>query len=265
MPSFTKKITSLFKKKKASSLSDSNSYNDFCRLASQDPATFATFRQNVVYNEILEHLSQEQGEEYLKIIQKDGDIYQAISSFQENDQYGSPTTFAYKDIGHFAPTTLRYIKVLSDLKGLFGPLDDMAICEIGVGYGGQCRVINALYTPKTYLLVDLESVLMLSKHYLNHFSCAPRCQTSTSDQLPQQSYDLVISNYAFTELRRPIQDIYLEKLILPAKRGYITYNDINPDDFNSYSLKELLEMIPGAHTIPEDPLTHPNNCIITWG
>ena len=87
----------------------------------------------------------------------------------------------------------------------------------------------------------------------------------TMNELEKNNYDLVISNYAFTELPRHIQEIYLEKVILNSRRGYIIYNDINPAEFKSYKKEELLKVIPGSRIIDEVPLTHPNNCVIVWG
>jgi hypothetical protein len=85
------------------------------------------------------------------------------------------------------------------------------------------------------------------------------------NQLPVMESDLVISNYAFSELRRPIQEAYLRKVLQPAKRGYITFNQIAPGNFQSYSAAELLQIIPGSKVFEERPLTHPNNCVIVWG
>jgi hypothetical protein len=87
----------------------------------------------------------------------------------------------------------------------------------------------------------------------------------TMNELKKQNYDLVISNYAFTELRREIQDVYLEKIILPSCRGYISYNEITPEYFRSYNRDELIKIIPNSHIVEEAPLTHPKNCIIVWG
>ena len=84
-------------------------------------------------------------------------------------------------------------------------------------------------------------------------------------RVSQRDYDLVLSNYAFTELPRSVQDIYLNKVILRSKRGYITYNETTPSEFNSYKSSELIEIISGSRIFKEEPLTHPKNCIIVWG
>ena len=85
------------------------------------------------------------------------------------------------------------------------------------------------------------------------------------NELEKKNYDLVISNYAFTELPRTVQDVYLNKIILNSKRGYITYNEITPEEFRSYKLNEIKEIIPGAKIFEEEPLTHHNNRLIVWG
>ena len=74
--------------------------------------------------------------------------------------------------------------------------------------------------------------------------------------------DFVLSNYAFSELTRTNQDKYLKKVILNSPRGYITWNNLSP---NGYSLAELISVIPGSQTVPENPLTAEDNTIIVWG
>ncbi len=247
------------------SLSDNNAYPKICLQASRNPRQFESFRRNKAYNEILEHVSEEQGGEYLDIIKEDAEIYRAVNVFKENDKYGNPRMYSYPAIGAISPTTLRYVKVLADLKSLFGTLDHLGIVEIGVGYGGQCRVINSYFKPRSYCLIDIEPALMLSKRFLDHYLIDSPIIYKTMDKLDQQEYDLLISNYAFTELPRKIQDIYLQKCIIGSKRGYITYNEITPPDFKSYKKEELIKIIPDSKIIDEIPLTHPNNCIIVWG
>jgi len=77
------------------------------------------------------------------------------------------------------------------------------------------------------------------------------------NELAPEDHDLLVSNYAFTELPRSIQDVYFRKVVSRSKRGYITYNEITPPEFRSYKAPELVEMIPGAHVLKEEPLTHP--------
>jgi putative sugar O-methyltransferase len=249
----------------STSISDNQAYPQVCIQASNDYRLFNAFRRNPIYTRVLEHVSEEQGEKYLQVICKDADIFSAINNFKPNDDYGSPRMYDYPGIGMISPTTLRYIKVLVDLKRHFQTLNNLNMCEIGVGYGGQCRVINAYYEPATYCLVDIKPALALAQRFLDNYILHSAMTYKTMNELASNSYDLVLSNYAFTELRRDIQDVYLNKVILKSKRGYITYNEITPGGFKSYKSGELIEMIPGSRMVKEEPLTHPKNCIIVWG
>lgn len=161
------------------------------------------------------------------------------------------------------PSTLRYTKVLADLMK-FIRLDGLKIAEIGVGYGGQCRVINAVTKPKEYTLVYIKPALLLAQTYLDGYILPSLMKYRTMNELKILNYDLVISNYAFSELKRDIQDVYLQKIILNSKHGYITYNEITPDEFRSYTKDELVEIITNAKIMEENPKTHEKNCIILW-
>jgi putative sugar O-methyltransferase len=247
------------------SLSDNGEYSDFCLKASNDSLTFSNFRQNSIYRKVLEHVSPQLGEEYLAAItERRPGMLGSIEKIKENDAYGNPDLVEYEPIGKICPSTLRYTKVLADLLNLFDSLDGMNIVEIGVGYGGQCRLINSITLPKEYTLVDIKPALLLAQYYLDGFVLHSVMKYKTMNELRKNSYDLLISNYAFTELPRKIQNVYLEKIILNSNRGYITYNDITPEYFHSYKKDELLEIIPNSFVIDEVPLTHEKNCIIVW-
>ncbi|MDB9446626.1 putative sugar O-methyltransferase [Anabaena sp. CS-542/02] len=247
------------------SLTDNFDYPEFCLQASLDYSKFRSFRQNQIYNVALEHDSFDQGLEYLQATKESGyNVLSKIDEFRKNDLIGNPQVFDYDGIGTIAPPTLRYIKILSDLECEFGTLDNFNICEIGVGYGGMCRIISSYFNVTSYTLVDLKPVLSLAQRYLDHYPLNTTLIYRTMNELHKDSYDLVISNYAFTEIRREIQQVYLEKVVIPAKRGYITYNEINPEDFNSYTKEELMEMIPQIRIKPEVGILHPKDCTLVW-
>jgi hypothetical protein len=249
----------------AISLSDNDVYPSLCLRAALDHEVFDRFRRDPVYNHILEHVPFGLGQEYLNEVVKDEDVARALGEFRQNDIWGGPVTFDYPGVGQISPTTLRYTKVLADLKRHFGSLSGMRIVEIGIGYGGQCRIIDSFYRPSEYVLVDLKPVLMLAQRFLDKYNLVAQIQYRTMNELGCESADLLLSNYAFSELPRTIQDTYLRKVILRAKRGYVTYNDINPVAFNSYKKEELLAMLPGARFVDEFPLSHERNCILVWG
>jgi putative sugar O-methyltransferase len=261
-----KKNNNIFQSRLSTSISDNHIYPNFCLKASTDLRIFANFRRNDVYRQILEHVTYEIGIAYLDEINKNNfELLKNIEFFKQNDEWGNPEKYEYPKIGKISPSTLRYIKVLGDLISLFKRIDGLKICEIGVGYGGQCRIINSIASPSEYLLVDIKPALMLSQCYLDNYILSSVLKYKTMNELEVQNYDLLISNYAFSELARSIQDVYLKKIILNSKRGYITFNEISPEHFKSYKREELLNIIPNSHIIDEKPLTHEKNCIIIWG
>lgn len=262
------KIIDKIRKKNPTSLSDNEIYPKFCAEASLNSEVFKNFRSNSDYMEILEHLTEEQGNEYIEEIKKNDTSLltpELVDEYRKNDEWGNPAVYKYENIGIFSPTTLRYIKVLSDLKKYFD-LQNHSITEIGVGYGGQCRIITSNIKINQYDLIDLKPVLDLTKKYLDNYPINSVLTYKTMNEIPKQKYDFVMSNYAFTELPRKIQKTYLKKIILNSNSGYITYNEICHKRFHSYTKEELLKILPNnPRIIEEKPLTHPKNCIIVWG
>jgi len=247
------------------SITDNQVYPQVCLQAAYDYRYFLNFRREKDYVGALEHVPERVGRICYDLIKDDPSVAILMDKFRQNDLYGNPITFNHETLGDISATTLRYIRILIALKHFFGSLDGMNICEIGVGYGGQCRVANVMWKPRRYRLVDIQPALALAQRFLDHFILPSVMSYQTMNQLNYENYDLVISNYAFTELPREIQDVYLEKVILRSKKGYILYNEITPASFRSYKADELKEMISGAEISEEYPLTHKRNCVITWG
>lgn len=265
----------LISERRSTSLSDDCHYPVVCYMAAKSGHFFKKFRRDPVYNNVLEHVSQKQGQDYLNVIsQNDRLAFTDIDweNFLRNDLYGNPVTYSY-EIGRksveISPTTLRYAKVLQDIAVLFDVRHFKSIAEIGIGYAGECRMLISYFNNiKTYALFDLPEVLALAERYLGMFGkdMINKVRFVDGTQIDHEGdYDFVISNYAFSELIRDVQDLYLEKVILRSKAGYMTWNTLSHDVLDGYSLEALLEKIPGAFTIPEEPLTKEGNCIILWG
>lgn len=238
-------------------------YMGICRMACLNPKLFASFRSNPAYTTILEHLTESQGRQYLAQISPQGRAFAGLAEASKNDAVGGPFTFQLDSGITVSPTTLRYLKVADDLERHLGSLDGADIVEIGVGYGGQCRVLDSLFSIKSYTLVDLRPVLDLTAEYLSHFPLRCCVRFTTMNELEPRAYDLAISNYAYTELTRELQEVYHRKALQQARRGYITYNDISPPDYNQLGIEDYRARY-NAKVLPEAPLTHPKNCIIIW-
>ena len=252
-----------------SSISDTYNYKNACQMAALYDLDFNSFKRNPEFNAILEHVSEDQGRQYKQHLDTYFPEYLCkLKQFKENDVHGSPVLFEYKGIGKISPTTLRYIKVLSDLKHLFGSLDNFNIIEIGVGYGGQCKVISDFFNINKYYLVDLEEVLNLADKYLKKLN-VKNVEIVKPFEITalDKRFDLIISNYAFTELSRCFQELYLEKILVGCSHGYITCNFVSSEfGINSFSLTQIEKRLSNFNIrrLEELPLTHKDNLILFW-
>lgn len=253
------------------SSSDTDVYRMVCLRAAQNDKYFKKFRRNAIYNAILEHVPKWQGQQYLEIIEKRGGFNnKKWNNFFINDLYGYPRRYLYlinnKKI-RISPTTIRYVKVLQDIQEIFGNQKFASVAEIGIGYGGEGRILISSLNIEKYFFFDIPEVLELARKYLKKCKVENKSVfvDGTDICLTEGSYDLVISNYAFSELTREVQEVYLDLVIKKSKRGYITWNRISRDNFGGYSVEELLHVLPNARTLSEEPLTAPENCIIVWG
>lgn len=217
---------------------------------------------------ILEHLTEEQGADYLRVIYRNSPalLTDHLESYRSNDSYGSPILFDYPGIGRFSPVTLRYLKVVSDLERIFGDLTGMRVVEIGGGYGGQARLLLERWAVASYTIVDLEPVLWLARRYLSTSGDYPSVSFLAPGDIEAATIDLCISNYAFSELRRDVQSAYAELLVSPARRGYITCNFISAlHDVDSWSKAELARLHTPSRWQSEDPETYAGNAVLIWG
>lgn len=248
------------------SISDTIDYKNVCLEASTNENLFNNFKNNPVYNGILEHVSKEQGQLYLNYINNNfPNLDEYIDRFKKNDIYGGTFLSEYDKIGHISPSTLRYIKVLSDLDTLFGDLNNKKIVEIGVGYGGQCFILSQYYKINDYSLIDLDESLLLTDKYLNKLDVSHRIINIDNISELDEDFDLVISNYAYSELSRELQDLYYEKVIKRSKNGYFTYNFIsNLFNIDSYSKEEVFSKFSEKNLkiMDEYPNTFENNIIL---
>ena len=227
---------------------------------------FNTFKLNDDYRQILEHLSYKDSLDYLKAIRRDNPwLLSMFHLFEENDKIGSPETYHYSMLNrNMAPTTIRYVKVLSDLILYFGSLDGINIVEIGGGYGGQCLIISKIYKFKSYVIIDLKEPSDLQRKYIGVYGIE-NVLCITPDILEFDNIDLCISNYAFSEIGRSFQDNYIEKVISPAKNGYITCNAFGDDNINiPLTRDDVIKLKPNHLDFKEEPHMAEGNFIYIW-
>ena len=249
-------------------------YYDIVWKALTDAKVQSRFRREPDYNVILEHVSEAQGRDYLSRID-DPVILDVCARSEVADPVGAPLVFDYNG-RKLSPTTLRYAKVTQDLARYFPGLADIeSIVEIGCGYGGQARFISE-YARATdsrrsgYTLVDMLPVILLASQYLERFSLKFRCDYVTKSQIKADDrWDLLISNYAFSEFSRELQDEYMERVVRRARSGYLTMNTGLPGrsgwNRDAWTVEELMRTLPNAALRREDPCTNLGNYILLFG
>jgi hypothetical protein len=225
------------------------------------------FRADPGYQLVLEHVSISLGQKYLDLITSEYNPHpaSAIAGLSKLSEFGRPPVHDFSGIGPVSPTILRYVKVAYELDKLFGDLSNLRIGEIGVGFGGQAAVLNKLFGVKNFVAFDLPEVLRLFQIFLSRTESILQPRLVDGRKPVPVEVDLVVSNYAFSELVRSVQDEYLENVILGAKSGYITWNNLSSKNLDGYSLRELVRKIPGSKVFKEVPMSSKPNRLIVWG
>ena len=199
-------------------------YAEICIDAVENDKTFKRFKQDPRYTAILEHVSPEQGKLYADgVLQYDIDS-ELIESFKENDSIGGSSLYNYGEpFGRVSPSTLRYMQNALDISYFFGEGDLNKIVEIGGGYGGLCKTINCLCEFGEYHIYDMEPASKLQEKYLSNFDISGKViQHSEPEEL--EDIDLLISNYAYSELGENLQDLYYNNVIKNSKKVYMILN-----------------------------------------
>jgi len=218
-------------------------YLQGCKEAAKD---LRNFKRDPRLTAIWEHTNTKLGESYFNLIRKNNrDLFNYPGMFDGED-IGNPVM---EPFGHLycSASTLQYIGVLSNIIDWCGPQNGKRIIEIGGGYGGQCQILQAYFRPETYTIIDLPEVCELQNAYLEYFNSV---HESVSD-IPNGKWDLVISNYALSEIKDPLQSEYVERILKNSKHGYITCNIPIP----SLTWGEKMPDIKGERE---------SNFIVTW-
>lgn len=240
-------------------------YREVCRDAALNDAVFQNFRSIKAYFDSVEC---GQGGEFAHYIKSHATskTLSLIPQFRKLDLYGNPIRNDIPGFGLFSGTTLRYVLVADHISRLFDLPQDYTVVEIGAGFGGQACILSQLLPFSKYYVYDLPEVEMLidkmtSTLSVNHVACL-----DVYEELPVDSVDLFISNYALTECDRETQLDYFKRVVVKAKRGYILYNDTNL--FDHLTLTDFVELFQ-AHGIhptihPEPVFSYTGNVLITW-
>ena len=201
-----------------------NPYSQICIEAVKNDNVFNNFKTDPRYTAILEHVPVEQGQIYARDIQDydiDSDL---IDLFKENDIVGGANIINYGEpFGSISPSTLRYIQNALDISYFFGEGELNKIAEIGGGYGGLCKTISCLCDFGEYHIYDMKEASKLQEKYLSYFDIEGDIIHHSEPEI-LEDIDLLISNYAYSELGENLQDLYYNNVIRNSKKVYMILN-----------------------------------------
>lgn len=240
-------------------------YREVCRNAAFDDSTFQNFRNIEAYFNAVEC---GQSGEFAEFIRNHATprTLSLIPQFNKLDLYGNPVRNTIQGFGSFSGTTLRYVMFADHISRFFDLPKDYTVAEIGAGFGGQAYILSILIPFSKYYIYDLPEVELLINKMMSTLSVSDVTCLDAYAELPTESIDLFISNYALSECDRNTQLDYFERVVAKAKRGYILFNDTN--NYDHLSLYEFIRLfhahgiLPKIH--PEPVFSYTGNVLITW-
>lgn len=198
-----------------------------------DPSIFSTFKSNTYFNDILEHTDFTFGERYQDLIRSEfnEEPKNFIEVIKRNDSIGGPVKYAFGDIT-MSPSNLRYIYhallIKSKCLRWFPNKKNIRILEIGGGYGGLCLYLKSIYKECDidYTIIDLPEPSNLQNKFLKEVGVqnARSISCKKIDDLSNEKFDLVISNYCLSEISLENQEEYFKKLIINCDKKFYIWN-----------------------------------------
>jgi hypothetical protein len=232
-------------------------YINFIKKILIDDELYASFKSNINYNGILEHVDENTGRQYFNQLSKE-----LIHKCLENDKVGNPRVYKYDDIV-CSPTTLRYIKFSVDICNFIKEWKEWngKIIEIGGGYGGFCKVFLTVckfmnIKINKYTILDLEDPAKLAKKYLKEEK-GTEIITGTINDNYDHECDLLLAMYSYSEISYAYRKLY-KPIIQNSIHGFMCWNVNNSNE------EIELELEKDIKVENEVPLTGPFNRIIKW-
>lgn len=206
-----------------SSISQETPWVAACSAFAEKRIASTDFRRNSAIREIVETVGPVDGRFYAACARAWGTDWLTDPAIARIDDWGNPLRWPGQLLGTaraFSPTTLRYLATALWLRKNGYVANGSQILEIGVGFGGLAAT-NAIVSGTTTSLVDLPPVENAALRMLGELGLAGFGKAG-AEVHPQP--DLVISNYAFTELNASVQQDYLDRYLRHARRGVIVSN-----------------------------------------
>jgi hypothetical protein len=207
-----------------SSVSGNLPWISFCAAYADGTINSDSFRRYRAVRDIVETACPTEARHYIKLIRKWGEGYLRDPKVIAIDGWGDPIRCPRFLLGTrrpFSPTTLRYLATALWLQRSGKISSGEKIVEIGVGFGGLVAM-NRIVSQCQTVLVDLPQVEKAAARMLHETGLDLSAETSPDCDL--STIPMVVSNYAFTELNRSLQDQLLERYLRHAKHGLIVSN-----------------------------------------
>ena len=215
------------------------------------------FKEADHYRAILEHVSPEQGNMYLRYMQDEfADMLKDCRKmFEKNDKYGKPIKHDFGEpYGTCSPTNWRYLFqacLILEYIQLHLQNKHVKFMEIGGGYGGLSLYLHWL-APRfgvsidSYTIFDLEDVCKLARRYtgVNHVDINA-CSTPNETEIKSDDHFL-ISCYGFSELDEVTRAMYEKTVIPKCEHGFLVWNEPKLYPFTKKTLKKTYDERPNT-------------------
>ena len=252
----------------------SNPYELYCAFLKNEELKepefrYANFKNNEDYINILEHVTENLGEQYLKLIFKEfPEISEedVIKYLAINDRFGNTVKRTYvTDNGTIfscSPTSLRYVYHALIILDYYKTTGCENMVELGPGYGGLFLAIsyfaNILHIHiGKFHFIDLPGANNLIEFYLNLHKDVITIpyelhESSKYGKTVPPEKLFFISNYCYTDIDTTEKEYYYSNLIRKADSGFIIWQSIAFDI--EYS-KQIFQDIAKINVTSEKPQT----------
>jgi len=215
-------------------------YIAVCKEACEDDNTFFCLKSLEAYSQIVGMSNVHQGQAWLEKIKEDEDVKKYLQIFKKNDVCNPPSCFDDSEIGQISASTLRYVYNLIQIKNNLESDKNKIknVLEIGTGYGGMCYIASCYYNLDKYYLVDLPEVKNLCQKYLSNLNVS----NFDINEPEEKQYDLLISEYCFSEFDDDFMLELYEKYLLKSNKLFLVVN-FKENEQDQIRQKQWLEKI----------------------
>jgi hypothetical protein len=228
-----------------------------------------TFKSNSAYRQILEHVTPEQGEQYIAVMQRDFPVLWRqlkrtfLNTAIANDSIGKPVRARFDSLGiECSPTNFRYmwqaLAIVDHIRSLYLP--PVTLIEIGGGYGGLALYLQWAFPDVvlSHVIIDLPEATDIQVAYACEFGLPTLSVESAQFHdwsiWSMDGSQFLVSAYGFSELDAETRAFYERTLIPECPHGFMVWNMIPVYTFTDAPLT----------VVDEDPLTGPGNKVVTW-